>query len=143
MDWKNLPKLISDVDINLAPLEDTIFNRAKSENKWVEASLVQVVTVASNLGAFADTIENQKTGFLCKDLKEWEETLCALIEQPKLRKKTAMQAYQFCKEAYLTTYTGKTLVDFIKAKRTKNVGILLPALNISGGIMVAMWHAVS
>lgn len=142
VDWKNLPKLISDVDINLAPLEDTIFNRAKSENKWVEASLVQVVTVASNLGAFADTIENQKTGFLCKDLKEWEETLCALIEQPKLRKKTAMQAYQFCKEAYLTTYTGKTLVDFIKAKRTKNVGILLPALNISGGIMVAMWHAV-
>lgn len=142
VDWKNLPKLISDVDINLAPLEDTIFNRAKSENKWVEASLVQVVTVASNLGAFADTIENQKTGFLCKDLKEWEETLCALIEQPRLRRKIAMQAYQFCKEAYLTTYTGKTLVDFIKAKRTKNVGILLPALNISGGIMVAMWHAV-
>lgn len=30
VDWKNLPKLISDVDINLAPLEDTIFNRAKS-----------------------------------------------------------------------------------------------------------------
>ena len=115
VDWKNLPKLISDVDINLAPLEDTIFNRAKSENKWVEASLVQVVTVASNLGAFADTIENQKTGFLCKDLKEWEETLCALIEQPKLRQKTAMQAYQFCKEAYLTTYTGKTLADFIKS----------------------------
>ena len=142
VDWKNLPKLISDVDINLAPLEDTIFNRAKSENKWVEASLVQVVTVASNLGAFADTIENQKTGFLCKDLKEWEETLCALIEQPRLRRKIAMQAYQFCKEAYLTTYTGKTLADFIKAKRNKNVGILLPALNISGGIMVAMWHAV-
>ena len=142
VDWKNLRKLISDVDINLAPLEDTIFNRAKSENKWVEASLVQVVTVAANLGAFADTIENQKTGFLCKDLKEWEETLCALIEQPRLRRKIAMQAYQFCKEAYLTTYTGKTLADFIKAKRNKNVGILLPALNISGGIMVAMWHAV-
>ena len=74
--------------------------------------------------------------------KEWEETLCALIEQPRLRRKIAMQAYQFCKEAYLTTYTGKTLADFIKAKRTKNVGILLPALNISGGIMVTMWHAV-
>ena len=141
-DWKNLPKLISDVDINLAPLEDTIFNRAKSENKWVEASLVQVVTVASDLGAFADTIEHQKTGFLCKDLKEWEETLCTLIEQPELRKKTAMQAYQFCKEAYLTTYTGGTIAEFIKTRRTKNVGILLPALNISGGIMVAMWHAV-
>ena len=29
IDWKELPRLISDVDINLAPLEDTIFNRAK------------------------------------------------------------------------------------------------------------------
>lgn len=141
-DWKKLPKLISEVDINLAPLEDTIFNRAKSENKWVEASLVQVVTVASDLGAFADTIEDKKTGFLCGKLEDWESVLSELIENPKIRKKVAMQAYEHCKKEYLTTYTGKTLSEFIKSKRKKNVGILLPALNISGGIMVAMWHAV-
>ncbi|MFR5869953.1 MAG: hypothetical protein ACLUFF_06785, partial [Acutalibacteraceae bacterium] len=41
VDWKMLPQLIASVDINLAPLEDGIFNEAKSENKWVEAALVK------------------------------------------------------------------------------------------------------
>ena len=48
-DWKELPRLISNVDINIAPLENTIFNQAKSENKWVEASLVKVPKLASNI----------------------------------------------------------------------------------------------
>ena len=33
VDWKALPQLISQVDINLAPLVDSVFNRAKSEIK--------------------------------------------------------------------------------------------------------------
>ena len=54
--------VIAEMDINLAPLEDTIFNRAKSENKWIEAALVKVVTIASDVGAFHDCIEDGKTG---------------------------------------------------------------------------------
>ena len=54
IDWKELPRLISDVDINLAPLRNTLFNKAKSENKWVEAALVKVPTVASDVGAFKE-----------------------------------------------------------------------------------------
>ena len=34
VDYQKLPERIASVDINLAPLTDTIFNRAKSENKW-------------------------------------------------------------------------------------------------------------
>lgn len=37
------------VDINIAPIEFTIFNEAKSVNKWVEAALVKVPTLATNL----------------------------------------------------------------------------------------------
>jgi glycosyltransferase involved in cell wall biosynthesis len=48
--WRELPELISNVDINIAPLKDNIFNEAKSENKWIEASLVKVPTIASNIG---------------------------------------------------------------------------------------------
>ena len=54
MDYKKLPELISKMDINLAPLTTSIFNEAKSENKWVEASLVKTCTIASNLGAFKE-----------------------------------------------------------------------------------------
>ena len=32
INWKNLPKIISRVDINISPIENSIFNEAKSEN---------------------------------------------------------------------------------------------------------------
>ena len=38
MDYKELPAKIAEMDINLAPLCDTIFNEAKSEIKWMEAA---------------------------------------------------------------------------------------------------------
>lgn len=141
-DWKNLPRMISEVDINLAPLEDTVFNRAKSENKWMEAALVQVVTVASDLGAFAESIRDGVTGYLCGSQEEWKSCLSRLIEQKELRDAVGYRAWEYCRKEYLTMYTGKELSAFIRSHRRKNAGILLPALNISGGIMVAMWHGV-
>ena len=63
VNWKNLPKLISKVDINIAPIKDNIFNKAKSENKWIEAALVKVPTVASNIGSFKQIIKMGKLGF--------------------------------------------------------------------------------
>ena len=44
-DWRELPNMISNIDINIAPIESNIFNEAKSENKWVETVLVKVPTV--------------------------------------------------------------------------------------------------
>ena len=52
--------MIASMDINLAPLEESIFNEAKSENKWVEAALVVYRLIASNLGAFKRMIEHTK-----------------------------------------------------------------------------------
>lgn len=69
--WEKLPELIASVDINLAPLEESIFNEAKSENKWVEAALVRVPTIASNLGAFKTMMEHGKTGILCDTADQW------------------------------------------------------------------------
>ena len=37
IDWRKLPEIISNIDINIAPLVNNIFNQAKSENKWLEA----------------------------------------------------------------------------------------------------------
>lgn len=74
VDWKKLPSLIAEVDINLAPLEQSIFNEAKSENKWVEAALVKVPTVASNVGAFQRMIVSGETGILCDTEEEWVES---------------------------------------------------------------------
>ena len=70
VDWQKLPEIIASIDINLAPLEDSIFNEAKSENKWLEAALVKTVTLASDLGAFHQMINDGVDGILFKNEKD-------------------------------------------------------------------------
>ena len=142
VDWKKLPSLIAEVDINLAPLEQSIFNEAKSENKWVEAALVKVPTVASNVGAFQRMIVSGETGILCDTEEEWVEQLSRLVENKKERERIAENAHRYCTKKCVTVYTGFPLVKFIKKYMTPNIAFILPSLNISGGIMVALWHAV-
>ena len=93
VDWDKLPALISEVDINLAPLVDSIFNRAKSEIKWIEAALVKVPTVASKIGAFSDEVVDGGTGLLATD-DEWFDKLESLVLSLELRQKLAESAYR-------------------------------------------------
>lgn len=97
VDWKELPRLISQMDINLAPLVDSVFNRAKSEIKWLEAALVKVPTVASHLGSFEEMISDDVTGILVQP-DEWYEKLEILIENPDKRQRIAEAAYGFVLE---------------------------------------------
>lgn len=142
VDWKELPKLISEIDINLAPIENSIFNEAKSENKWVEAALVKVPTIASNVGAFKNMITHNETGILCETEKEWEEGLINLISNKDQRERIANNAYCYCKKHCVTIYTGRPLAAFIRKYTTPNIAFVLPSMKISGGIMVALKHAL-
>ena len=141
IDWRELPEIISNVDINIAPLEKSIFNEAKSENKWVEASLVKVPTIASNCGAFKKVIKNNETGLLCSNNNEWYNSLKTLIKNKSLRKIIGENAYNYCKENYNTIYTGRHLVNYINSFANRHIGFYLPSLQISGGIYVVLKHA--
>ena len=142
IDWKQLPTIISNVDINIAPIENSTFNLAKSENKWVEASLVKVPTVASNYGEFKRIIKQNETGLLCSDLNDWYISLKILINNESLRKIIGNNAYQICRKEYNTIYNHKKLVNFINSFSSKNIGFFLPSLQISGGVYVALKHAI-
>jgi len=140
MNWEKLPNVIASLDINLAPLEESIFNQAKSENKWVEAALCKVPTVASNLGAFQEMIHDGEDGFLCSNEKEWYRVLEKLVENSDLREKVGNQAYNRVIKNNVTTYTGYNLTKFIKNKLSKTVAFVLPTTNISGGVNVILKH---
>ncbi len=142
MDWKDLPKLIRSIDINLAPIEDTIFNEAKSENKWTEAALVKIPTVASNVGAFKSEIEDGKTGLLCKDEKDWYKKLKKLIDDKNYREELGNNAYVEVMAHHTSIKNGKGIAEFIMSKLRKNIAFVLPSTNISGGVMVAIKHAI-
>ena len=140
VDWKRLPELIASVDINIAPLDDTIFNEAKSENKWVEASLVKVVTVASDVGAMSKMIKNNETGFLCSNNQEWYEVLTKLIKNKEVRDTVAQNAYDYVYHNCTTVYTAYKFGKYIKSKMKPNIVFVLPSVQTSGGVLIAFNH---
>lgn len=140
MDWRGLPEVIAGLDINLAPIEETLFNAAKSENKWTEAALCKVVTTASDFGAFQEVIEDGRTGVLCKNGEEWYEKLKKLIIDEELRQEIGERAYRKVMKSYVTTYSGRGLAEYIKSKLARNVAFVLPSTNISGGVNVVLKH---
>lgn len=140
--WRRLPQMLSSVDVNLIPLEDTLFNRAKSENKWVEAALVKVPSVASNVGALADSITDGVDGVLCENSADaWYDALARLHDDAHLRVRLGRAAYDECSLRHVTCGTGAPLARFIRERQTPNVAIVFPGLDISGGVLVALKHA--
>ena len=139
-DWEKLPAIIASVDINIVPLEDTIFNQAKSENKWIEAALVKVPTIASKVGAFEQMIENGVTGILCKNNEEWYIALRELIINKEKRISLAENAFQYVIKHCTTIYTGYPLTKYIKNKLKPNIAFVVPSLNTSGGVLVVLEH---
>ena len=141
MSWEQLPALIASLDINLAPLEKSIFNEAKSENKWMEAALVKTVTVASNVGAFKQMIKNEEDGILCENNeKSWEKALEKVITDKDYREKIANNAYNRVIKNNVTVYSSHGLAKFVRSKLNRNIGFVLPTTNISGGVNVIMRH---
>ncbi len=141
IDWRKLPEKISNFDINIVPLENNIFNSVKSENKWIEASLLKVPTIASNFGVFKDLIKHNITGLLCSDLNDWYISLKNLINDEHLRGSIGENAYINCKEKYNTLYSGYKLVKYINSITNKHIGFYIPTLEICGGIHVILKHA--
>lgn len=138
-DWRGLPEVIAGLDINLAPIEESLFNEAKSENKWMEAALCKVVTVASDYGAFKEVVKDGETGVLCKK-GEWYQKLKKLVKDKELRKRIADSAYDKVMKDRITTYSGRGLAEFIKSKMAKSIAFVLPSTNISGGVNVVLKH---
>lgn len=143
VDWRRLPYEVRGCDIALSPLVDTLFNRAKSENKWSEAALVQVPTVASNIGAFKEIVKHNKTGVLPDNTEDaWFEAIDALVSDRNLREKIAKQAHD--EVIYNSRTIGNRAIqlkNFIE-KVTPSViafgGVNISA--ISGGNMVVKKH---
>ncbi len=116
--WQELPQLIAQVDINLAPLElDNPFCQAKSEIKYTEAALVGAPTVASPTDAFAYAITHGENGLLAASNEEWQAALSQLIEQPEVRKQLGERARMRVYQEYAPQVRSQALVETLQAIR--------------------------
>ncbi|MFP5257263.1 MAG: glycosyltransferase [Acidimicrobiia bacterium] len=84
--WYELPEVLRDLDINLAPLEPASrFNDAKSAIKWLEAALVATPTIASPSAPFVDVVGGGRYGWLADTPEAWATVLRQVLDDPEAR----------------------------------------------------------
>lgn len=80
------------VDIWLAPLQPTLFNRCKSAIKFWEYSAAGGAGVYSDIDPYQAIITHGENGFLAKTTEDWVTAVTQLITNPSLRQKIAQNA---------------------------------------------------
>jgi len=92
-EWRNLPGLLRDLDVNLAPLQpESRFNDAKSAIKWLEAALSATPTVASPSEPFREVIRHGENGMLAGTEDEWTSALQLLVDDSEMRGRLGRRA---------------------------------------------------
>ncbi len=74
-----------DFDIAIAPLDDSLFNRSKSDIRAKEMGALGIPIVAANLLPYADYVIDGKTGYLYNNEAEFEKRLTELIHSEYAR----------------------------------------------------------
>jgi glycosyltransferase involved in cell wall biosynthesis len=87
------------VDVILAPLADSQFNRGKSNIKWLEATALGIPVIASELEPYKD-IEHGKTGLLAPKPIDFYRQLKRLYKDKQERKRMAANALEVVKSKY-------------------------------------------
>ena len=83
---------LSRCDISLAPLEPGLFNDAKSNIKFLEASVLGLPSVCSPRTEFTTAIRDGENGFLAGCEEDWHQKLTALVVDPDLRRTLGARA---------------------------------------------------
>lgn len=103
--------------IGIAPLEHNIFNKSKSNVKWLEYTAVGAVTVASNLAPFQEVITNGVSGVLVdtQRSRDWYQAVSGLINNPDMIKVMVAKAAQILEEKQLNITTSELLPNQMEA----------------------------
>jgi GT2 family glycosyltransferase len=83
----------------LAPLEDTAFNRCKTEIKWLEYSFAGLPTVASNMEVYRRSCSSGG-GLLVPDDSCWAATISRLLGDASERERLVDRARELVSERY-------------------------------------------
>ena len=106
-------------DVGIAPLENTIFNRCKSDIKFLDYSALGVPGIYSRVPSYKETIHHLETGYLVENTPSaWTEALAELLTNNELRTQLAFNAqeYVFSKRTLLhnATHWREAIFSIIK-----------------------------
>jgi len=95
-DYSHYAKNLTDLkaDIGIVPLEDNVFNNAKSAIKWLEYSVCGIAGIFSNVGEYKDVVRHGKSGLIVENNEaDWYSAIKELIVNRQLRTSIAKSAY--------------------------------------------------
>ncbi|MCK8784668.1 glycosyltransferase [Roseomonas sp. NAR14] len=98
-DYINLQRVIAEVEINIAPLQDNSFTNCKSELKFFEAAAVGTWTVATPTYTFRHAIRDGETGLLAR-ADQWDDALAASVARVRDPERYAPVAEAAAAEVY-------------------------------------------
>jgi glycosyltransferase involved in cell wall biosynthesis len=139
MGWRAMFEELAAIDINLAPLTEGVFNESKSENKWIEAALVRVPTLASDVGAFKDVVHDGIDGVLTTP-DEWYDKLTRLVVDRQWRRDLGRAAQSSVLADHVTANTGLPVSHFLKGHMNPCLGYVVWGQKTSGGSRVLHQH---
>ncbi len=90
--YANYLRLMGEADIAIAPLENSEFNDAKSNIKFLEAAMLALPSVCSPRANFRSVISDGENGFLAEDDGAWEAALLRLVGSADLRRRVGEAA---------------------------------------------------
>jgi len=115
---QEVPAVMTAWHINLAPLEqDNPYCRAKSEVKYIEASVLGLPTVASRVDAFQVAITHGKNGFLASNTDEWLTALESLIADEASRWTMGQRAKEDVHRRYSCAARGREFMAILEEIR--------------------------
>ena len=104
------------IDIGLAPLKDTAFNRSRSDVKFLEYAVYGVVPVVQVSVPYVSTVKHGETGFLFEDASGMLDVLEILTDDGNLISKVAQNAREYVIKDRLQHRHGKERIEFYRTK---------------------------
>lgn len=129
-----LKRGLLNIDINLCPLANNVFNACKSAIKWYESAIWEDMPEATlaQRGPVFDEIQDGKTGMLFDTPEEFAQKLGMLIEDAELRARLHEGAHKWVLANRTPAQTVPGLFDFYaetRARQKRELGtpIIKPA----------------
>lgn len=95
-----------DYSVGVAPLADTVFNRSKSDIKFLELAALGIPTIASNVPAYNKSIVSGLNGMLVEADHEWGRVLKATVDQPEFFAEMGQDAKEYVRNSRTTDHTA-------------------------------------
>lgn len=109
---------VAGLDIGIAPLADTGFNRCRSDVKFLEYALHGVVPVLQSLAPYRDSVVPDSTGFFFETSQQLVGTLERLLSDPALCDRISNQARRYVETERRERDHAQERIDFYRSLTT-------------------------